>query len=66
LQATDRTRRIGIRNPPASGSGNRLEQNRASSIVKGDFLTVGGALYQLAQIPAGLLHGHCFQKSVKP
>ena len=41
-------------------SGNRLEQNRAGSVVNGDFLTLDGAAHQPAQILAGFLHGHCF------
>ena len=45
-------------------SGNWLEQNRASSVVNGDFLTVGGAMHQLAQIPAGFLNGHCFHARI--
>jgi hypothetical protein len=45
-------------------SGNRLEQNPARSVVNGDFLTLGGAMHQLAQIPAGFLHSHCFHGKI--
>jgi len=45
-------------------NGNRLEQNRACTIVNGDFLTTGGTMQQFTQIPAGFLHGHCFHGKI--
>ena len=32
--------------------------------MNGDFFTVGGAMHQLAQIPAGFLHGQCFHAKI--
>jgi hypothetical protein len=48
----------------ADRSGNRLKQNRASSVVNGDFLAADGAMHQLAQIPDGFLHGQCFHARI--
>ncbi len=35
-----------------------------NSVVNGNFLTLGGAMHQPAQIPADFLHGHCFHPSI--
>ncbi len=41
-------------------AGNRLEQDRATCVVNGDLFTFSGGMHQLAQIPAGFLHGQYF------
>jgi hypothetical protein len=42
------------------GFGNRLEQDRAATVIDGDFLTFSSAMNQLAQVAAGFLHSQSF------
>jgi len=45
-------------------AGNRLEQNRATSVVNGDLLAFDGGMHQFAQVPAGFLHGQSFHAKI--